>query len=195
MKTKKYLFFDTETTGLPKNYKAPASDLENWPRIIQIAWAYFEDENLISSEKHLIKPDGWEIPKEKFWFENGFSQETSMKEGVELAEVVNKFMNLYNESDYIIAHNYDFDEKILDAELIRLSIEKQNNPDPICTMKSSTDFCEIPNQYGYNSFKWPKLQELHEKLFNSRFDSAHDALADVKACARCFFELKKREVI
>jgi len=33
-----YLFFDTETTGLPRNYKAPATDLANWPRLVQIAW-------------------------------------------------------------------------------------------------------------------------------------------------------------
>jgi hypothetical protein len=28
-----YLFFDTETTGLPKNWKAPVTDLNNWPRM------------------------------------------------------------------------------------------------------------------------------------------------------------------
>ena len=33
-----YLIFDTETTGLPKRWKAPLSDSENWPRCIQIAW-------------------------------------------------------------------------------------------------------------------------------------------------------------
>ncbi len=32
-----YLFFDTETTGLPRNWHAPASDLANWPRLIQLA--------------------------------------------------------------------------------------------------------------------------------------------------------------
>ena len=33
-----YLFFDTETTGIPRNYKAPASDFKNWPCLVQIAW-------------------------------------------------------------------------------------------------------------------------------------------------------------
>ena len=26
-----YLIFDTETTGLPKNFKAPITDTDNWP--------------------------------------------------------------------------------------------------------------------------------------------------------------------
>lgn len=33
-----YLIFDTETTGLQKNWKAPVSDIDNWPRLVQIAW-------------------------------------------------------------------------------------------------------------------------------------------------------------
>ena len=33
-----YLIFDTETTGLPKNYNAPITDTDNWPRLVQLAW-------------------------------------------------------------------------------------------------------------------------------------------------------------
>jgi len=33
-----YLFFDTETTGLPKKWKAPITDLDNWPRLVQLAY-------------------------------------------------------------------------------------------------------------------------------------------------------------
>ena len=33
-----YLIFDTETTGLPLNWKAPLTDFNNWPRMVQLAW-------------------------------------------------------------------------------------------------------------------------------------------------------------
>ena len=33
-----FLIFDTETTGLPKDFSAPISDTQNWPRCIQLAW-------------------------------------------------------------------------------------------------------------------------------------------------------------
>ena len=29
-----YIFFDTETKGLAKNWEAPVADLDNWPRLI-----------------------------------------------------------------------------------------------------------------------------------------------------------------
>jgi hypothetical protein len=55
-------------------------------------------------------------------------------------------------------------------------------------MVSSTHYCRIPGRYG---FKWPKLDELHTKLFGSAFAGAHSALADVNACARCYFRLRE----
>ena len=51
-----YLFFDTETTGLPRNWKAPVTDLNNWPRMIQIAWILCDNKgNRIESNDFIIK--------------------------------------------------------------------------------------------------------------------------------------------
>jgi len=58
----------------------------------------------------------------------------------------------------------------------------------ICTMHSTTDFCAINGPYGY---KWPKLSELHYKLFRTDFEEAHNAAADINATARCFWELRR----
>ena len=57
----------------------------------------------------------------------------------------------------------------------------------ICTMKTSTNFCAISGYYGY---KWPTLKELHYKLFGFDFEDAHNALSDVLATGKCFWELK-----
>lgn len=191
-----YLFFDTETNGLPKNWSAPVTDLENWPRVIQLAYALFDENGeLVSSYCELIKPDGWVMPTDKFWVDNGYTQEKSMEHGVGILQAMNKFHEALNECQFLIAHNMQFDEKIVGAEFLRIGFQSKNKPTKICTMKSSTDFCKIPNQNGYSSFKWPKLEELHMKLFGESFDGAHDALNDVMACAKCFFELKKLQII
>ena len=58
-----YLFFDTETTGIPKNYKAPVSDIKNWPRLVQIAWLVTDKSgNEVKSAEYIIKPNGFSIP-------------------------------------------------------------------------------------------------------------------------------------
>jgi len=188
-----YLFFDTETTGLPKNYKAPATDTDNWPRMIQIAWqVYNSDNKLIDSQVYIIKPEDFEIPKEASDI-HGITTEIAQTKGVDLTETLNKFREAMIESQYLVAHNISFDEKIVGAEFIRKKIARlPNKLGRIDTMVEATDYCKIPGKYG---FKWPNLTELHKKLFGKGFDGAHDALADVIACADCFFELKKRGVI
>lgn len=60
-----YLFFDTETTGLPRNWKAPVTDLNNWPRMIQIAWILCDTAgNRINTHSYIIKPEGFTVPVE-----------------------------------------------------------------------------------------------------------------------------------
>ena len=183
------LFFDTETTGIPKNYKAPVSDLENWPRLVQLAWLLTDDEgNEVKSTEHIIRPDGFAIPIDASRV-HGITTEIAIKSGVDLKPVLESIAKDLAGASTLIAHNMQFDEKILGAEFLRSGypnhVEEKSRQ---CTMQSSTKFCGISGPYGY---KWPKLEELHRKLFQENFKDAHNALADVKACARCYFELKR----
>lgn len=189
-----FLFFDTETTGVPKNYKAPVTDLDNWPRVVQLAFMQTDDAGEeITSRKILIKPDGFVIPDEACAIHK-ITNEMALADGVPILEALNAFHALLLNTTALIGHNISYDENVLGAEFLRAGLI---NPIPamrkVCTMHGSTDFCKIPGKYG--NFKWPKLVELHEKLFMSQFDGAHDALADVAATAKCFFELKSKGVI
>lgn len=188
-----YLFFDTETTGLPKNYKAPVTDLNNWPRMIQIAWLLCDENgNQIEKSSNIITPEGFEIPIAASNV-HGISTEKALEEGRNLKTVLFEFNNLIEETDHIVAHNISFDEKIVGAEFLRNKINTSfNDKTKICTMKSSTDFCQIQGYYGY---KWPTLSELHIKLFGEDFEGAHDALADIIATEKSFWKLKEKGVI
>ncbi len=188
-----YLVFDTETNGLPKNYYAPIHAVANWPRVIQLAWALYDTNGVLLEYKvDLIEPNGWVVPSEPFWVENGFSQDKSEEEGIPIREALIQFLQQVEMAQHLIAHNISFDYPVLSAECIRENLSSQNKPNRICTKEQSTEFCQLPGNFGY---KWPTLSELHMRLFGEDFEGAHDALADVKACARCFFELKKLGII
>lgn len=177
-------------------------DLDNWPRIIQLAWEYADHTGTVyDSHKFLIKPDGWQIPKEKFWIDNGFSTEQNEAEGRPMAEVLDHFIGHLDMCDAIVAHNIGFDYPITGAEMIRYKKKaRQALRTKFCTMATTVDLCKIPfpNRGRFNSkqpYKWPKLEELYKFLFNKGFDGAHDAGNDVAACREAFFELVKRGVI
>lgn len=188
-----YLIFDTETTGLPKNWRAPLTDLKNWPRIVQIAWEMYDAERkLVDSQNLIVKPIGFSIPKEASDI-HGISQERAMEEGVPIADALALFQNAIQNSQAIIAHNLDYDQTVVSAEFLRL---KKAIPFTrkklICTKEEATEFCRLPGKYG---FKWPTLAELYDILFDEDFEGAHDALVDVRATSRCFFALVDGKII
>ncbi|MCK9351390.1 MAG: 3'-5' exonuclease [Candidatus Paceibacterota bacterium] len=188
-----YLFFDTETTGLPRNWNARAEDVDNWPRLVQLAWIqYDENGNVIASENKIVRPDGYTIPADSSRI-HGITTERALAEGIPVRQVLETFCDKIGKSTHIVAHNIDFDEKIIGAEFIRAEMNHDfQKKKKICTMKSTVDFCAIPSPRGY---KWPQLSELHTKLFGEPFKDAHDASVDIAATAKCFWELKKRGVL
>lgn len=188
-----YLFFDTETTGKITDYKASFKEVEKFPRITQFAWQVYNSEGkLFKSFQSLVKPDGWEVPKDEFFIKNNMSTERCELEGRPIKPMLEQFLIELNACKYLLAHNMNFDLPVTASEMYRLGIQAQNKPEKICTMQSTTDICKLPGPYG---FKWPSLQELHKFLFGCDFEGAHDASDDVTATAKCFFELKKRNLL
>ncbi len=190
-----YLIFDTETTGLPRDYSAPVTDVDNWPRVVQLSWQlHAADGSLMNAHDYIVKPEGFTIPfnSEKV---HGISTERALKEGYPLAEVLSVFNEDLAKTKLVIGHNVDFDIKITGAEYVRTNIDTSLlKIQKLDTKDASTDYCKIPG--GYNGkYKWPTLSELHKKLFGVAFDGAHNAAFDVDATARCFFGLIKEQVV
>lgn len=185
-----YLIFDTETTGLPKRWDAPISDVDNWPRAVQIAWQLHDATGkLIEHQDYLIKPEGFNIPydAEKV---HGISTELAKEEGITNSEVLHLFKEALSKATYVVGQNVSFDINIMGAELYRAGIETTLENLPIldtCT-ELTAELCKIPGGRG-GRFKLPTLTELHEFLFQQPFAEAHNATADVEATTRCFFEL------
>lgn len=188
------LFFDVETNGLPIKREAPVNDVNNWPRVTQLAFStYTTSGEKVGACCEWIKPAGWTVPKTEFFLENGITTEKCEIYGKPIREMLRKFVDQYNLCDYVVAHNLKFDNHVLGAEMIRTAIMPSKKCAKFCTMEASTDLLKLKGKYG--KYKWPKLEELHLYLFNETFEGAHDALVDIDATARCFFELVKREVI
>jgi DNA polymerase-3 subunit epsilon len=192
-----YLFFDTETTGLPLRKNAHHTDVHVWPRIVSMSWAYCADPGVEPVCKYkIVRPEGFTIPPDAARV-HGITTERALSEGVKLAAVLQEFAAdmQANRPSLLVAHNMQFDRPVILAEYIRAGI-----PEPIsrfptfCTMLSTTEICRLqPVRFGQH--KWPKLEELHYHLFRMEFSAGHDARADVRACAQCFFRLRELGLI
>ena len=190
-----YLIFDTETTGLPKDWNAPISDVDNWPRCIQIAWQLHDEMgNLIEHQDYLVKPDGFDIPYDSERI-HGISTALATEKGIPLKEVLDKFNEALAKAKFIVGQNLGFDINIMGAEFYRMKYANDLTKKPVldtCT-EVTAELLKLPGGRG-GRYKLPTLTELHQYLFGVPFGEAHNATADVEATTRCFFELIRNGV-
>ena len=175
-----YLIFDTETTGLPKNYNAPISDTDNWPRCIQIAWQLHDEfGKLIEHKDYLVSPDGFDIPYQSEQI-HGISTKLAQQQGISLKEVLEEFEKVLTKTNFVVGQNVGFDINVMGCEFYRLKIDSLLTKLPVldtCT-ETTANLCKIPGGRG-GKFKLPTLTELHKFLFGNTFAEAQIGRAHV----------------
>ncbi len=181
------LFFDTETSGFI-NKNLPANHpKQSW--IMQLAIILGDKNNIYTELSTLISSDGRKCHPSAQKI-HGISVEKCDDGGLLEKDLSDLIFQLFKTADLHVAHNISFDMNFIDQYLERngYSIESFSKIPIFCTMKSSTDLCKLPGKFG--KFKWPKLTELYQFLFNEEFSGAHSAMKDVRATRRCYYKLK-----
>lgn len=174
-----YVILDTETTGLPKNYDSPLT----WPRIVQIAWQCYNTlGELVEFKNFFVKPEGFDIPFNSTKI-HGITTKKAKSEGEDLFFVLNCLEQALENSKFVIGHNIEFDINVIYCEFFRKNIKTS-----IFKKILIDTNCAIRN-------KWPTLKELYEKLFRKELSLTHNAIHDVTATSKCFFELIRIGVI
>lgn len=185
-----YLFFDCETTGLPRIRYFSPEVADEWPRLVQIAWARYDGQGRPGPvQSHIVRPGGFTIPADSTRI-HGISDAQARKVGRELSDVLDEFVaEVEQPATTLVAHNFDYDRGVVGGELVRTrkSLRFLELPS-VCTMKRTTDLVGLPRPGG-PGYKWPTLEELHTYVFGFSYEGAHDAASDLEACARAFFKL------
>lgn len=189
----KILVFDTETTGFINKKEF---NLEKQPHIVQFAGIIGEIDQAgnykeIERINEFINP--WcPIPYAASQVHSIY--DVDVKDAPHIPSLIDKYLKVINDVDAIIGHNIEYDEDMIRLELKRLQKLHEYTPKQVlCTMKSTVDFCKLEG--NGNRYKYPKLGELHKKLFDEYFIGAHDAMVDVEATLKCFLELHKKWIL
>lgn len=193
---RKDVTLDCETTGLPPKKADYKVDFMNYPYVVTFAYKINDD----VTQEFIINQEGRPIPPEATAI-HGITDEMAAASKHTLFDVLTRFMEESKNCHYTVGHNIFFDTSTIKANVLRLIQLEGATPDffaqleellskerRICTMFSTIKFC------GLNG-KWPKLTELHQKLFGCAFDGAHTSGGDVDATRKCFLELVKMGII
>ena len=203
------LIFDTETTGLcPKD---DGLSIIDYPFILQLSYVIF---NITTKTTEKIQDFYIKIPPHiqitsEITKINGITQEICDSKGVPIEAALNEFYQDYINCNCIVAHNLEFDSKMMLIELKRnresiISNYPQcinlfnavhrslNGIECFCTQLAGINICNImvPSKNGKKPYKkFPKLSELYEKLFDETPGNLHNALADTLICLRCYMKI------
>jgi len=186
------LFFDTETTGFPKD------DLPNrhasQPHCVQLAAILTDDRGREEASLNLmIRPEGWEIPDDVASL-HGVTQERAERCGVREIVATAALYDLMGRAELVVAHNVRFDLKILGIMYARSGREWRLPARTFCTLEAAAPIVNLPPTprmvaAGIDGPKKPKLSECIDHFYGEELEGAHDALVDVRACMRIYFEI------
>jgi DNA polymerase-3 subunit epsilon len=192
-----YLFFDTETTGLPDFKQLPS--WAGQPHICQLGAILTDRDGKVKAELNmLVRPDGWSIPPEASAI-HGITHEDAMRYGLSIRGVLGVFNRLMSKAELVIAHNVRFDRFMVLREASACEFKESDFAfQEFCTMEKSAGVLKIPPTarmlaYDMKKYKNPNLMEAYLHFFGRQFEGAHDAMADVRACRDVFFALKALE--
>lgn len=179
------LFYDTETTGLP-DWTAP-SESEHQPHLVQLAAILVNLDNwqAIQHMDVIIKPEGWEIPKEVSEI-HGITTEHALAVGVEEDLALHMLLSMWKGRAMRVSYNRTFDQRIIRIATKRYccdetSEEWANKDTHECAMIAAKNHLKLlpKNRYG---FRQPKLSEAYQLLTGNELQNAHTAMADTMAC-------------
>lgn len=170
-----YAFLDTETTGFARGGVQP--------RIVSMAWMVADNPDRPRVfKRRVVRPDGFAIPARAAAV-HGITTERALAEGQPIAAVLADFASDLRalRPEAVVAHNARYDLPVVAAEFQRLGVDDPcRDLSILCTVLQCRD-------------AWPgesaKLGDVHQRVFGHELLGAHDAGADVRACARIFFHL------
>jgi DNA polymerase III epsilon subunit-like protein len=199
------MIFDTETTTLFKDRSMTLQykNIDEYPYATQISAICFNRKTgqIIKSLNSFVKKP-FEIKidpiAEKI---TGISDTICETNGKPICDILIALYEIYISSSFVVAHNLEFDCKIILTELMRnrdklpqycmKMFQSKYNPNThhLCTMKMS-----LKNPRD----KYPKLIELYTRFFGFSLPkqyNTHNSIVDVIICLRCFLKLKFDEPI
>lgn len=224
------LVFDVETTGLmPKSSKmGPGPPITAYPHILQLSFCIYDlwETQMVRQYDAYINVDESVEISDFISGLTGITRDICNSKGQPMLDVLRDFYDAYQGCDCIVAHNIEFDEKMILVEIERLRerliaeapqcltlfntmYESTHNIDKFCTMKKGTPICNIswdPPDLNVPAItvttattkpreptkKFPKLAELHQKLFPNDVLPAnlHNSMVDVLVCLQCYLKMR-----
>ncbi|PZP51141.1 MAG: 3'-5' exonuclease [Pseudopedobacter saltans] len=181
------MVIDTECSGLPKNWKVPYSQKDNWPYVVQVAWLIFHWDGIVVKKEnfYIINSDYSIEPSARAI--HHISDDFLQEKGVPRKDVLVKLkFDLLQYRPIVVGHFVELDYHLLNVEFTRIGSDSPFTDLPFfCTMQASARLPQMDVR------RQLRLVDLFRYLFSEEQPFPHNAIYDAEATARCFFTIKE----
>jgi DNA polymerase III subunit epsilon len=180
-----FVAFDTETDSLVD------------PHLVEVGAVLVDDGVERAAISLIVRPDRFLIPDAAAEV-HGITTAIARACGVPLIIAVSALTNLWATAEVRVAHNLEFDDRVIDGAIV--SLKRQSTlarPPGVCTKELATPILDLPPtermvQFGHGDKpKSPSLKEAYRHFFGEDPPGHHSALADARAAARVYLEILK----
>lgn len=186
--SRKICIIYTETNGLhTSNDTVIKKNLYSFARLVvlnyEIGYRKENKEFIIEKKvRKIIKPRSMFITNESIAI-HGITNEIAEKDGIEIEDVLNEFINDTKDVSVIVSHNIDFHLKTILAEYVRYNIKYTFSNKII-----------IDTISFYHKLSFPKLPILYKELFPKNKKNK-DNLTQIKECFLKLYKEYENEII
>jgi DNA polymerase III epsilon subunit-like protein len=205
------------TTDIEEREHAWAQVLETWPHILQLSYVVYEPyskskkTNCKFFNKYITVDKDVFISKESqsiHHISHDVIENLSANKKMNILKALRSFIKDVKTCDVVVAHNMNFDRKMIIASIRMLPHTKEtetmldimmNSSKFVCTAEITTPILKMPLRIDYKDrytgqsqffikIKTPKLIEAYNYYFGyfPNPDTLHNAIMDVVICLRVF---------
>lgn len=187
------LFFDLETTGLPKQksfdefYSPEELDKYDLSRIIEIGIIVIKNNKIYKTYTSIVKPNDFISLNPKITEITGITDKDILNEGKDFKVVLDEIKPLLIEASVINSYNINFDVNILLSEIFRVNdiefLEYMKTKKTECTMQLASKY--------FNKNHYIKLEKVYKTLFKENPKQDHRAFGDTILCKEVYYKMKE----
>jgi DNA polymerase III epsilon subunit-like protein len=171
----------------------PSVDLIQMPSVIQLSFIIYNQRTCEITHlfNEYIDIDDRIFISDEVTRITGIDRDTLDARGIPMFYALSVFLQCVKHCDAIVAHNSDFDMRMIIVEMMRYGFPIEGVFDRLqicCTQTMGQPICRLPSKSA-GWMKPPRLSELYVYLFGTQMDNLHNAIVDVLVCFRCFLKL------
>jgi DNA polymerase III alpha subunit (gram-positive type) len=194
------MIFDTETTGFVQ-WKLPEDHPEQ-TQLMELGIIIAKGDEVLLEWNQLVYCT--QEPSEGAFNAHKISREMCQEAGVSLRHAVETFNLRLHDVDRVVAHNFNFDRKIMLCAIAQANAMLRSENDSrepispsyflskpnVCTMLTATNIVQVPHPKR-GGWKWPTLNEAYQGLVDpDGFENAHRAIHDANATLKVLRKLE-----